>query len=61
MVSTGPHHHSFGEDIYKTISRSMTIAFERIDKEGKLPTTSAPSPGDLRSIPEAFEQDKADT
>lgn len=53
----------FGEDIYKTnIEIDDHKLFERIDKEGKLPTTAAPSPGDFaEAYREAFEQDKADT
>lgn len=52
----------FGEDIYKTeIDINDQKVFERIDKEGKLPTTAAPSPGNFAdAYREAFEKEKAD-
>ncbi len=53
----------FGEDIYKTeIDINDQKVFERIDREGKLPTTAAPSPGNFAdAYREAFEKEKADT
>jgi DegV family protein with EDD domain len=52
----------FGEDIYKTeIDINDQKVFERIDREGKLPTTAAPSPGNFAdAYREAFEKEKAD-
>ena len=43
----------FGEDSYRDVYEiDSTTVFKRIDKEGKLPTTSAPSPGQFS---EAFQ------
>jgi len=52
----------FGEDVYETdVNINDQQVFERIDKEGKLPTTAAPSPGNFAAAyKEAFEKDKAD-
>ena len=52
----------FGEEIFKTeIDITDEQVFKRIDKEGKLPTTAAPSPGDFATAyREAFEKDEAD-
>jgi len=39
---------NFGADVLKTgIDIDDQSLFARVDKEGKLPTTSAPSPGDF--------------
>ncbi|MHB8808167.1 MAG: DegV family protein [Anaerolineaceae bacterium] len=53
----------FGEDVYKAdIEINDQQVFERIDKEGKLPTTAAPSPGNFAAaFRDAFEKEKADT
>ena len=52
----------FGEEIFKTeIDITDEQVFKRIDKEGKLPTTAAPSPGDFATAyQEAFEKDQAE-
>ncbi len=52
----------FGEDVYKAdIEINDQQVFERIDKEGKLPTTAAPSPGNFAAaFRDAFEKEKAD-
>jgi DegV family protein with EDD domain len=52
----------FGEDVYKTdVEINDEQVFARIDKEGKLPTTAAPSPGSFAdAYREIFEKEKAD-
>ena len=52
----------FGEEILKSdIDITDAQLFERVDREGKLPTTAAPSPGDFLSAYQlAFNEDKAD-
>jgi DegV family protein with EDD domain len=52
----------FGEEILRSgIDISDVELFQRVDREGKLPTTAAPSPGDfLSAYKAAFEEDKAD-
>jgi DegV family protein with EDD domain len=52
----------FGEEILRSgIDISDVELFQRVDRESKLPTTAAPSPGDfLSAYREAFEEDKAD-
>lgn len=45
---------NFGSEVLKTgIDIDDQVLFARVDKEGKLPTTSAPSPGDF---PDTFAQ-----
>jgi DegV family protein with EDD domain len=48
----------FGDEILETgIDIHDTTLFERIDREGKLPTTSAPAPGKyIQAYQEAFEE-----
>jgi fatty acid-binding protein DegV len=42
---------NFGSEVLKTgIDIHDQSLFARVDKEGKLPTTSAPSPGDFPDI-----------
>lgn len=42
---------NFGAEVLKTgIDIDDQSLFARVDKEGKLPTTSAPSPGDFSDI-----------
>jgi len=52
----------FGEEILRSgIDINDVELFQRVDREGKLPTTAAPSPGDfLAAYKAAFEEDKAD-
>jgi len=52
----------FGEEILRSgVDIDDVQLFQRVDREGKLPTTAAPSPGDfLSAYKAAFEEDKAD-
>jgi DegV family protein with EDD domain len=52
----------FGEEILRSgLDIDDALLFQRVDREGKLPTTAAPSPGDfLAAYKAAFENDKAD-
>lgn len=52
----------FGEEILKSgVDINDVQLFQRVDSEGKLPTTAAPAPGDfLSAYQAAFKQDKAD-
>jgi len=53
----------FGEDVFDACTEiDDQQVFARVDKEDRLPTTAAPSPGKFtRAYQEAVEEDKADT
>ncbi len=53
---------NFGEEHNETdLTLSNKALFERIDKEGRLPTTAAPTPGDFAvAFINAFDKDKSD-
>ncbi len=52
----------FGEEVLRTgIDIDDARLFQRVDQEGKLPTTAAPSPGDfLAAYKAAFEEEQVD-
>ena len=52
----------FGEEVFETgVDINDRDLFERVDREGKLPTTAAPSPGKFaKFFQNAFEEDEAD-
>jgi DegV family protein with EDD domain len=52
----------FGEEVFETgVDIDEKMVFERIDREGVLPTTAAPSPGKFaEAYRAAFEEDGAD-
>jgi DegV family protein with EDD domain len=53
----------FGEDMYEDgINIDNAFLFERINKEGKLPSTSAPAPGKFAEVfKESFDEDDSDS
>ena len=52
----------FGEDVFFTnVDINDEQVFQRIDREGKLPTTAAPSPGSfVNAFEQAFKKEKAE-
>jgi len=61
-ISQVPIYIQFGEEVFKTGEDiDDHKLFERVNKEGKLPTTTAPPPGKFAEVfRESFEADKSD-
>jgi len=53
----------FGEEIYETgMNINDRSLFERVDKEGKLPTTAAPTPGKFAEVfSQSFKEDGSES